>query len=53
MGAENTSNDIGHNKRSNGWRMRNDDGLQGRYRKPNTVTTTRARRLKWAGRNIK
>jgi hypothetical protein len=27
--------------------------MDGTYRKPNTITTTRARRLEWAGRNIK
>jgi len=40
-------------KDQNIWRIRNNDELQVMYRKANTVTTTKARRLEYVGHVVK
>jgi hypothetical protein len=40
-------------KDQNVWRIQTDDELPVMYRKPNTVTTTKARRLGWVGHVVR
>jgi hypothetical protein len=40
-------------KDPNGWKIRSNDELQVLYRKPNTVTTIKVKRLEWAGHLVR